>query len=286
MIEQDLGQIIPDITATATVDNTTGTPEVNITVDEIEELGKLINKFKFSFLHMKGEKGDKPQKGVDYYTPQEKEQFTTETKALVAGEGSKQVSLINAETTKVIQQIREIVAGNEATSNAITLSGKTRLEFEKETQGVAGGFSGTFPLTQATLNAVYLVPQTGKFYVCTKEYSGGNLTAPNANFEELSVWKNRDKLENLSKISVDINVIDKLTSKNQLLSLKKGTYYIHNIISDEKIFYNIPLHERRYCLLEVLKPTIDSFFRLLTFSETVKEYLCFINSNGTIIGFS
>lgn len=93
-------------------------------------------------------------------------------------------------------------------------------------------------------------------------------------------------MENLSKISVDINVIDKLTSKNQLLSLKKGTYYIHNIISDEKIFYNIPLHERRYCLLEVLKPTIDSFFRLLTFSETVKEYLCFINSNGTIIGFS
>ena len=194
MIEQDLGQIIPDITATATVDNTTGTPEVNITVDEIEELGKLINKFKFSFLHMKGEKGDKPQKGVDYYTPQEKEQFTTETKVLVTGEGSKQVSLINAETTKVIQQIRETVAGNEATSNALTLSGKTRLEFEKETQGVAGGFSGTFPLTQATLNGVYLVPATGKFYVCTKEYSGGNLTAPNANFEELSVWKNRDKL--------------------------------------------------------------------------------------------
>lgn len=202
MIEQDLGQIIPDITATATVDNTTGTPEVNITVDEIEELGKLINKFKFSFLHMKGEKGDKPQKGVDYYTPQEKEQFTTETKALVTGEGSKQVSLINAETTKVIQQIREIVAGNEATSNAITLSGKTRLEFEKETQGVAGGFSGTFPLTQATLNGVYLVPATGKFYVCTTAYNGTNLTAPNANFEELSVYKNRDKLENLVRVVI------------------------------------------------------------------------------------
>ena len=216
MIEQDLGQIIPDITATATVDNTTGTPEVNITVDEIEELGKLINKFKFSFLHMKGEKGDKPQKGVDYYTPQEKEQFTTETKALVTGEGSKQVSLINAETTKVIQQIRETVAGNEATSNAITLSGKTRLEFEKETQGVAGGFSGTFPLTQATLNGVYLVPATGKFYVCTKEYSGGNLTAPNANFEELSVWKNRDKLGNLFK--------DNPLSQNKLSFLTFGKY--------------------------------------------------------------
>lgn len=200
MVEKDLGQIIPDITATATVDNTVGTPEVNITVEELEELGRLVNKFKFSFLHLKGEKGDKPQKGVDYYTPQEKEQFTTETKAVVTGEGSKQVSLINAETTKVIQQIKEIVAGNEATSNALTLSGKTRLEFEKETQGVAGGYSGTFPLTKATLNGIYLLPATGKFYVCIKEYNGGNLTAPNANFEELSVFKNRDKLDNLSNI--------------------------------------------------------------------------------------
>lgn len=221
MIEQDLGQIIPDITATATIDNTTGTPECNITVEEIEELGKLINKFKFSFLHLKGEKGDKPQKGVDYYTPQEKEQFTTETKALVTGEGSKQVSLINAETAKVIQQVRDIVAGNEANSNALTLSGKTRLEFEKETQGVAGGYNGTFPLTQATLNGIYLLPATGKFYVCTKEYNGTNLTAPNGNFEELSVYKNRDKLENLSKNlenykSLRVLTIQELKAKNNL----------------------------------------------------------------------
>ena len=220
MIEQDLGQIIPDITATATIDNTTGTPECNITVEEIEELGKLINKFKFSFLHLKGEKGDKPQKGVDYYTPQEKEQFTTETKALVTGEGSKQVSLINAETAKVIQQVRDIVAGNEATSNALTLSGKTRAEFEKDTQGVAGGFSGTFPLTQATLNGIYLLPGTGKFYVCTKEYNGKNLTAPNGNFEELSVFKNRDRLENLWKRTD----IDKYYDRTIILFSSKQRY--------------------------------------------------------------
>lgn len=236
MVEKDLGQVIPDITATATIDNTVGTPEVNITVEELEELGRLVNKFKFNFLHLKGEKGDKPVKGVDYFTNQEKEQFTTETKALVTGEGSKQVSLINAETAKVINQVKEIVAGNAATSNALTLNGKTRLEFEKETQGVAGRYNGTFPLTQATLNGVYLLPATGKFYVCTKEYNGTNLTAPNGNFEELSVFKNRDKLENLFKnLEVynmnDINSSPSITENtgNQFLNKKINSIKILNI---------------------------------------------------------
>ena len=199
MKEQDLGQIIPDFTATATIDNSIGTPEVNVTIEELEELGRLITKLKFNFLHLKG---DKPQKGVDYYTPQEKEQFTTETKALVAGEGTKQISLINAETAKVINQVKEIVAGNAATTNALTLNGKTRLEFEKEIQGVAGGYNGTFPLTKATLNGIYLLPATGKFYVCTKEYNGTNLTAPNGNFEELSAFKNKNRLDNLKGICI------------------------------------------------------------------------------------
>ena len=283
MIEQDLGQIIPDITATATVDNTTGTPEVNITVDEIEELGKLINKFKFSFLHMKGEKGDKPQKGVDYYTPQEKEQFTTETKALVTGEGSKQVSLINAETTKVIQQIRETVAGNEATSNALTLSGKTRLEFEKETQGVAGGFSGTFPLTQATLNGVYLVPATGKFYVCTKEYSGGNLTAPNANFEELSVWKNRDKLENLSEKIIFSKQLKDFGDKSLIKIYQCGK----EIWCHLRLYNSSELRVNRQTLFNFNEvPSFDNF------KYKIKEGSCYINNfenrgfENIIIGWS
>ena len=35
-----------------------------------------------------------------------------------------------------------------------------------------------------------------------KEYIGSTLTAPNANFEELSVFKNRNKLENLKEIKI------------------------------------------------------------------------------------
>ena len=63
--------------------------------------------------------------------------------------------------------------------------------------GLAGGYSGTFPLTTAVKEGIYLLPATNKFYVCIKNYNGSSLTAPNANFEELSVYTNRKKIENL-----------------------------------------------------------------------------------------
>ena len=67
-------------------------------------------------------------------------------------------------------------------------------------KGIIGGYNGIFPLTAATKGNIYLLPTTNKFYMCITDYNGSNLTAPNANFEELSVWANRDKLENLTEI--------------------------------------------------------------------------------------
>ena len=67
-------------------------------------------------------------------------------------------------------------------------------------KGIIGGYNGDFPLTVATKGNIYRVPATNKFYMCITDYNGSNLTAPNANFEELSVWANRDKLENLTEI--------------------------------------------------------------------------------------
>lgn len=68
---------------------------------------------------------------------------------------------------------------------------------DKQDKGVLGGYNGIFPLTVASKNGIYLLPATNKFYVCVENYNGTNLTAPNANFEELSVFQNRNKLENL-----------------------------------------------------------------------------------------
>nr|DAL39598.1 MAG TPA_asm: GDSL-like Lipase/Acylhydrolase [Caudoviricetes sp.] len=158
MTEKDLGQIIPDILATATVDNKVGEPAVNVTVEQINEVNRLERKFNFEFVNMKGEKGDTPVKGVDYLTEEEKEQFTTETLSLVTAEGTKQVkavtdkgseqtslviaegnkqiSLTQTEALKVIEQLKSLIAGSPSTSNAQALSGKTRVEFEQDIEKV------------------------------------------------------------------------------------------------------------------------------------------------------
>ena len=64
-------------------------------------------------------------------------------------------------------------------------------------KGVVGGYNGTFPLTAASQGGIYLVPATNKFYVCTDNYNGTQISAPNDKFVELSVWKNHDRLNNL-----------------------------------------------------------------------------------------
>lgn len=87
--------------------------------------------------------------------------------------------------------------------------------------GLAGGYNGTFPLISAIKDNIYLLPATNKFYVCIENYSGSSLTVPNANFEELSVFQNRNKLENLFKNPkkiISVNII--LTTTEQSLNLE------------------------------------------------------------------
>ncbi len=150
----------------------------------------------------KGEKGDTPVKGVDYYTEQEKQEFAQSINSSITAEGNKQVKAVQNQGTTSLQAVTKVQSDIEALlrdqaveGNALSLNGKTGLQYDKEIQGVAGGYSGNFPLTSAVLDGIYLVPQTGKFYVCTKAFSGKSLSAPDDNFEELSVYKNRDRLK-------------------------------------------------------------------------------------------
>lgn len=92
----------------------------------------------------------------------------------------------------------DIVNNLTTTSTGKILDGRQGPAIVNKINGLAGGYNGIFPLTTAVKEGIYLLPATNKFYVCIENYSGINLTAPNANFEELSVFQNRNKLENLS----------------------------------------------------------------------------------------
>ena len=89
-------------------------------------------------------------------------------------------------------------------------------------KGLAGGYNGTFPLTAATKGNIYLLPATKKYYICITDYNGSKLTTPNANFEELSVYTNRSKLDNLVRVSELIYI------NNNSEELTKNLVYKYN----------------------------------------------------------
>ena len=79
------------------------------------------------------------------------------------------------------------------------LSANQGLILDNKDKGIVGGYNGKFPLTSATKGNIYLLENTQKYYICIIDYNGSKLTTPNANFEELSVYTNRSKLDNLSE---------------------------------------------------------------------------------------
>lgn len=69
--------------------------------------------------------------------------------------------------------------------------------------GLLGKNNGQFPVDQAVEGNVYYFPANQKYYYCLKSQSG-RTSVPNADFEEMSIWANKKKLENLIKtIEVD-----------------------------------------------------------------------------------
>ena len=75
----------------------------------------------------------------------------------------------------------------------------TAQEIDDRIVSALGKEDGKFPLTEAVKGNVYYFPGNKKFYIC-KEAQNRRVSVPDGNFEELSIWENRKRLENLYKI--------------------------------------------------------------------------------------
>lgn len=64
--------------------------------------------------------------------------------------------------------------------------------------GILGQNNGEFPVEQAVAGNIYYFPRNQKYYYCLKSQTS-RVSVPNADFEELSIYQNRKKLENLIK---------------------------------------------------------------------------------------
>ena len=77
----------------------------------------------------------------------------------------------------------------------------TALEIDDRVVSALGKEDGKFPLTEAIKGNVYYFPGNKKFYIC-KEAQNRRVSVPDGNFEELSIWENRKRLENLTRKTI------------------------------------------------------------------------------------
>ena len=93
----------------------------------------------------------------------------------------------------------------------------TAQEIDDRVVSALGKEDGKFPLNEAVKGNVYYFPGNKKFYIC-KEAQNRRVSVPDGNFEELSIWENRKRLENLSKTKINItgNVPKNLLELNAL----------------------------------------------------------------------
>ena len=76
----------------------------------------------------------------------------------------------------------------------------TAQEIDDRVVSALGKEDGKFPLTEAVKGNVYYFPGNKKFYIC-KEAQNRRVSVPDGNFEELSIWENRKRLENLINLN-------------------------------------------------------------------------------------
>ena len=232
MARQDLGKIVSEVTSVnVTVDNNVGVPSAEASIS-----GTLTEKeLSINFKNLKGEKGDKPTKGTDYYTDQEKQEFITETNALVVAEGKKQVkelqnqgSLSIERLLKIQKEIEAILQNQEAIGNALALNGKSGPQYDKEIRSIAGGEFDSDLLflndagTKTAGKLYYDKNKSGLFKCIQTTTSTVNSTT---NFVDVSSLENANKLENLfinGLVNKNIRTIKKIEMGINDSIYKKG----------------------------------------------------------------
>ena len=108
----------------------------------------------------------------------------------------------------------------------------TALEIDDRVVSALGKEDGKFPLTEAIKGNVYYFPGNKKFYIC-KEAQNRRVSVPDGNFEELSIWENRKRLENLNtKSNGDIASVTSFR-----LGFNTSNVLNTSKIKDKKIIY-------------------------------------------------
>jgi len=146
--------------------------------------------------------------------------------------------------------------------------------------GLLGKNNGQFPVDQAVEGNVYYFPANQKYYYCLKSQSG-RTSVPNADFEEMSIWANKKKLENLFKYSKIFE--GRAATKGQVLgTIPDNSKFIEiigiNYASDGNFYYFQPIILRT----DIVRNR-DIFFNIGITSDIREIGLSFKNNIISII---
>ena len=124
------------------------------------------------------------------------------------------INLISSNTGSVIvhNDGKDLYITKEYLEENYTQKGEydgTAQSIEDRVVAAVGQLNGMFPLSEATAGNVYYHQGNKKFYICKINYNGTTISVPNMNFEDISIWDNRKRLENLFKVENhnDISVL-------------------------------------------------------------------------------
>ncbi|MBM6821230.1 phage tail-collar fiber domain-containing protein [Fusobacterium mortiferum] len=170
--------------------------------------------------------------------------YTPNTRQMTAGKGltgggnftsDKTFNVVSANDGIIVNEDNIQLNPVDDLSNSSTtraLAANQGLILDNKDKGIVGGYNGKFPLTSATKGNIYLLENTQKYYICITDYNGSKLTTPNANFEELSVYTNRSKLDNLS-----INMEQLIFIKKSGILTEKTSYILSKPIKTGDILF-------------------------------------------------
>ena len=121
------------------------------------------------------------------------------TDSVIAFEIDIRMEVTNSDTTIINWNGKNTWINKEHLEENYTQNGGykgTALEIDDRVVSALGKEDGKFPLNEAIQGNVYYFPANKKFYIC-KETQNRRISVPDVKFEELSIWENRKRLENL-----------------------------------------------------------------------------------------
>ena len=153
----------------------------------------------------------------------------------------------------------------------------TAQSIEDRVVAAVGQLNGMFPLSEAIAGNVYYHQGNKKFYICKSNYNGTTISVPNMNFEDLSIWENRKRLENFSKLESERLYVPNAT----FVKVYKIAGMVTLIVDSGTAFFN-KTNTSIFTLPEKYRPNETLYFSA-SYRNSTKSNTFFLHSNGNLI---